>query len=146
MRPEAVPDHATPSSAAAAAPASSVRPAWCLLLLARLPFGLLYGCAALIGALAYYVYPYRVHVVRENLTRAFPDFDDARLQQVIRAYYLGFAQMLVEVLKATRLSPAELRRRVRIVNLEPVRALLAQGHSVLLVAAHQGNWEWMLLA
>jgi KDO2-lipid IV(A) lauroyltransferase len=40
----------------------------------------------------------------------------------------------------------ELRRRVRILNLEAPRALLAQGQSVLLVAAHQCNWEWMLLA
>ncbi len=42
--------------------------------------------------------------------------------------------------------PDEFRRRVRIVNLEAPRALLARGQSVLLVAAHQCNWEWMLLA
>jgi KDO2-lipid IV(A) lauroyltransferase len=134
---------ATSSAPQAEAPAHS---AWWVLLLARLPLGFLYGCAALIGALAFHVYPYRVHVVRENLARAFPDFDEARLRQVIRGYYAGFAQMLVEVLKATRLAPAELRRRVCIANLAPARALLAQGQSVLLVAAHQANWEWMLLA
>jgi Kdo2-lipid IVA lauroyltransferase/acyltransferase len=42
--------------------------------------------------------------------------------------------------------PDEIRRRVRIFNLEPLRELLAKGQSVLLVAAHQCNWEWMLLA
>jgi KDO2-lipid IV(A) lauroyltransferase len=43
------------------------------------------------------------------------------------------------------MAPEEIRRRVRIVNLEAPRALLAQGKSVLCVAAHQCNWEWMLL-
>ena len=64
----------------------------------------------------------------------------------MRGYYLGFAQMLVEVLKSVTLPAEEIRRRVRIVNLDAPRALLAQGQSVLLVAAHQCNWEWMLLA
>jgi len=40
----------------------------------------------------------------------------------------------------------QIRRRVSIVNLEAPRAHLEQGQSVLLVAAHQCNWEWMLLA
>ena len=35
---------------------------------------------------------------------------------------------------------------MHIVGMEQARALLAQGQSVLLVAAHQCNWEWMLLA
>ena len=35
---------------------------------------------------------------------------------------------------------------MQILNVEAPRALLSQGQSVLLVAAHQCNWEWMLLA
>ena len=54
--------------------------------------------------------------------------------------------MAAEIVKGTVLPPADIRRRVRIVNLEEPQALLARGQSVLLVAAHQGNWEWMLLA
>ena len=114
--------------------------------MARIPLRALYGFAGLLGWLALRVFPYRERVVRENLTRAFPDFDEARLRSVMRGYYLGFAQMLVEVIKAVSLPADEIRRRVRIVNLEAARALLEQGQSVLLVAAHQCNWEWMLLA
>jgi KDO2-lipid IV(A) lauroyltransferase len=64
----------------------------------------------------------------------------------MRRYYLGFAQMLMEIVKSVRMPAEELRQRVRMVNVEAPRALLAQGKSVLLVAAHQCNWEWMLLA
>src|SRR4029079_18555398 len=57
-----------------------------------------------------------------------------------------FAQMLAEIIKVPSLSADQLRRRVRILNVEQPRELLAGGKPVLLVAAHQCNWEWMLLA
>jgi KDO2-lipid IV(A) lauroyltransferase len=121
-------------------------PAWWVRLVARIPLRLLYGLASLLGWLSVHVYAYREHVVRENLQKAFPDLDEAQMRAVIGAYYLSFAQMLVEVVKSAVMSPEEIRRRVRAPNLELIRAPLDQGQSVLLVAAHQCNWEWMLLA
>jgi KDO2-lipid IV(A) lauroyltransferase len=85
-------------------------------------------------------------VVRENLSKSFPELDEAALRSVMRRYYHSFADVLVEVIKAVSLRPEEIRRRVRIINLDLPRALLTQGKSVLLVAAHQCNWEWMLLS
>jgi Kdo2-lipid IVA lauroyltransferase/acyltransferase len=127
-------------------PLAPARPAWWARLVARIPLRALYGFAGFLGWLTFRVFPYREHVVRENLIRAFPDFDEPQLRAVMRGYYLGFAQMLAEVIKSVTLPAEEIRRRVRIVNLDAPRALLAQGQSVLLVAAHQCNWEWMLLA
>ena len=126
--------------------ATPVRFAWWARLLARIPLSVLYGFASLIGWLTFRLFPYREQLVRENLGKAFPAFDETQLRSVIRRYYLGFAEMLVEIIKAVRLPADEIRRRVRIVNLETPRELLARGQSVLLVAAHQCNWEWMLLA
>jgi Kdo2-lipid IVA lauroyltransferase/acyltransferase len=122
------------------------RSAWWGRLLARLPLRVLYGLAGLIGWITFHWYPYRERLVRENLTKAFPQLDERELRDVIRRFYLGFAQMLMEIIKSVSLPAEELRRRVRIVNLEAPRAFLARGQSVLLVAAHQCNWEWMLLA
>src|SRR5256885_10121153 len=114
-------------------PLAPARSAWWARWLARIRLRALYGFAGLLGWLAYGASPSRQHLVRENLTRAFPDFDEARLRSVMRGYYLGFAQMLVEVIKSVTLPAEEIRRRVRIVNLDAPRALLAQGQSVLLV-------------
>lgn len=122
------------------------RPVWWARLIARVPLTALYGFAGFIGWLTFRFFPYREHIVRENLSKAFPSFTEPQLHEVMRRYYLGFAEMLMEIIKSARMPPAELRERVRIVNLEAPRALLAQGQSVLLVAAHQCNWEWMLLA
>jgi len=122
------------------------RPAWWVRALARVPLPALYGLASLIGWLADHVARYRAPLIRASLTKAFPELPEAELRSVMRRYYVGYAQMLVELLKGAALAPADIRGRVRIVNLEEPRALLARGQSVLLVAAHQCNWEWMLLA
>ncbi|HVY82236.1 MAG TPA: lysophospholipid acyltransferase family protein [Steroidobacteraceae bacterium] len=114
-------------------------------MLAALPFPALYALASLLGWLAYRVFPYRQEVVRENLTKAFPELDEAGLQAIMKRYYHGFAQVLVELIKAASLPPDEFLKRVRITGLEGPRALLDAGKPVLLVAAHQCNWEWLLL-
>lgn len=134
------------SPARDAAAASLPPSAWWVRLVSHLPFAVLYALADVLGWLAYRVFPYRDHVVRENLSLAFPETDAAGMSLIRRRYYAGFADVLVEVIKSATLPAEEFRRRVRIVGLEQPQALLAQGQSVLLAAAHQCNWEWMLLA
>jgi KDO2-lipid IV(A) lauroyltransferase len=122
------------------------RPAWWVQALSRLPLAALYWITGLGGWLAFRVVPYRAQLVHGSLAKAFPDFSEQQLQAVRRRYCLGFAQMLAEIVKGPALAAADIRRRVHIVNLEEPQALLARGQSVLLIAAHQCNWEWMLLA
>jgi Kdo2-lipid IVA lauroyltransferase/acyltransferase len=121
------------------------RPAWWVRLISKVPMVLLDRLADLLGWLAFRVFPYREHVVRENLTKAFPELDATGIRKIMRAYYDGFAQMLVELLKGATLSAPQITQRVKIHNLDKVQDYLAKGQSVLLVAAHQCNWEWMLL-
>src|SRR5690348_17196928 len=105
--------------------------AWWVRLLAAVPLSLLYGFASLLGWLAYRVFPYRRDLVRGNLMLAFPEMDEPALQRTMRDYYAGFAQMLVEIIKSAKMPAEEIRRRVRIRNLEQPRQLLDQGRSVL---------------
>jgi Kdo2-lipid IVA lauroyltransferase/acyltransferase len=125
---------------------AAARPTWWVRAFARVPFPLLYAFARFLAFLADRVFPYRRHVVTENLRIAFPEFDAVRLRQVIRDYYRGFADMLIEIVKSAQLTREELTERVRIVNLDLLQQELARGKPVLCVAAHQCNWEWMLLA
>jgi len=122
------------------------RSAWWVRALAALPLPALYAFASFLAWISYRVFPYRQHVIRENVSKAFPELDQAGIRDLMRRYYANFAQVLVEVIKAARLPASEIRRRVRIVNPEAVRESLAAGSPVLLVAAHQCNWEWMLLS
>jgi Kdo2-lipid IVA lauroyltransferase/acyltransferase len=142
ISPATPPDRPRPSAAASSPP----RSAWWVRLLSRVPLGVLYRLADLLGWLAFAVFPHREEVVRTNLSLCFPELDEGELRRIRRRYYAGFADVLVEVIKSATIRPEEIRRRVRMVGIEGPRALLAQGQSVLLAAAHQGNWEWMLLA
>lgn len=126
--------------------AQAGRSAWWVRLAAALPWRLLYGLADFLAWLAWRVIPYHADVVRENLTIAFPELDTRQLRELMRGYYRGFGEVLVEVVKAASLRPEEIRRRVAIEGLASVRERIAGGTPVLLVAAHQCNWEWMLLA
>ena len=125
--------------------AQAGRSAWWVRLVSALPWRLLYGFAHFLAWLAWRVVPYRSDVVRVNLSIAFPALSARELSDVMRHYYRGFGEVLVEVVKAARLPADEIRGRVTITGLASVRERIASGTPVLLVAAHQCNWEWMLL-
>jgi KDO2-lipid IV(A) lauroyltransferase len=119
-------------------------PAW-LRALALLPLPAWYAIASLLAFLGWKVFPHRRHVVEGNLRACFPEWDDATRERVIGQFYRGFADVFVEVVHAVRMSRASLDRRMRIVNPGLAREEVARGKPVLLMAAHQGNWEWLLL-
>ncbi len=120
--------------------------AWWLRLLAALPMPLLNAISSCVAFLAWRVFPFRGPVVRANLQTAFPQLDAARLTDLMRRYYAGYSDVLFEIIKSARLSAPELRANVRFINLEFAQAYLRRGRPVILLAGHQCNWEWMLLA
>jgi KDO2-lipid IV(A) lauroyltransferase len=111
----------------------------------RVPLTVWYPVARFLAWMSWRVIPYRRHVVEANLKASFPEWNDDERERVIRDYYRGFGDMLVEIMRSLRLTPEELQRRVVLRNPEMAREEIAKGKPVLLVAAHQANWEWMLL-
>ena len=114
-------------------------------LISWLPFPLLYATAWVAYLLLYYVAGYRKAVVRENLLKAFPGKSEREITVLAKKFYRQLSQVAFEIVKARRMSKADFRQRVRLVN----PALLRQysndvGESVILLTIHQGNWEWML--
>lgn len=113
-------------------------------LLSRVPLWAFYGLAAFVAWAAYRLFRYRRHVIAEQLDKAFPDREPAERERIHRQFLANYCQVMVEILKSASLPPEALARRVRLVNVEPVRAHLAAGKSVLLLTSHMGNWEWLL--
>ncbi|HEX4024019.1 MAG TPA: lysophospholipid acyltransferase family protein [Steroidobacteraceae bacterium] len=112
----------------------------------QLPFALLYALAGALAFLLRYVVRYRVPVARANLRRCFPDRSNAQINRLLRLYYRHLAQVAVEFLKTATMSAEALNARVALVHLERVHAEFRAGRSVLLLGAHQCNWEWSLQA
>jgi len=114
-------------------------------LLSWLPFPVLYATARMAYLLLYYVAGYRKAVVRENLGRAFPDKSEKEITVLAKKFYLQLAQVALEIVKARRMSKADFRQRVKVVNPELLQQYSNDYQdSVIVLTIHQGNWEWML--
>lgn len=91
------------------------------------------------------LWPHRGPIVLEHLRRAFPEGSEAERLALRRQFYASYADVLVEIIKSAGISGAELDRRMRFSNLEQLQQSLRDGTPVILLAAHQCNWEWILL-
>jgi KDO2-lipid IV(A) lauroyltransferase len=115
-------------------------------LLAAIPFPAWYAFASVVAWLGEHVFRYRRQVVDMQLRKCFPEFDDAEITRVRRGFYLNFADVLVESIKALSIDGEELDRRVELLDLDIVRDHIRAGRSVILVTSHICNWEWTLQA
>jgi KDO2-lipid IV(A) lauroyltransferase len=117
---------------------------WLLLGLAYLPYSVLYLLSEGIYFLLAYVVRYRWRVVTENLRNSFPEKSEAEIKRIGKAFYRHFAQVMVEILKLTRMSDTELKRRVVFRNPEVLERHYQAGRMALGLSSHAGNWEWVL--
>jgi KDO2-lipid IV(A) lauroyltransferase len=125
------------------APAS---PAPWLRVLGLVPMPVMYTLAWLLALFMRHVLRYRVAVVRENLRLALPELDTAARERVLGRQYHKLTEVLFELPWLTIASRPQVSARVRLPDLAAVRAELAAGRPVLLLAAHLCNWEWLLQA
>lgn len=120
--------------------------AWWIRLISHLPWTVIYGLSTLLIWCVRHVFRYRVRVARDNLRRCFPACSEAQIDRLLSQNYRHLAQVVAEFFKTATMSAEELRSRVILVNLERVHAETRAGRSVLLLGAHQCNWEWSLHA
>lgn len=111
-----------------------------------LPMSFVYKISDGIAFLLHRVVKYRKAVVLENLARCFPDYSNEKRNQIAKDSYRNLADIMVEGIKGFSLSPDELRKRYQFKNLGPLQAAMNEGKSIIVVAAHYGNWEWGALA
>lgn len=85
---------------------------------------------------------FRKHVVVENLRRAFPEWSDEKLAEVVRAQYDSFGSLLFEFLRSFHPNFSKILDREctceGLENLDKAREL---GKGALVMTAHIGNWE-----
>jgi len=114
--------------------------------MARLPLSILYLFSDMLGFLAFYVLKYRYKVVIENMQKSFPEKSEKEIKRLTKQFYFNLSDWVVETLKASEMSENDLKKRVKFLNTAPLENHLKNGKSVIVMATHQFNWEWMLLA
>lgn len=114
--------------------------------LAHLPVGCLYFLSSVLAFVLEHIARYRHKTIAKNLAIAFPEKNVAERRQLAHQFYSYLADVIVEVIMLSRMSHEELARRFDIEGLNEVIRRMDTGQSVILLSAHQGNWEWMLAA
>ncbi|WP_371744455.1 phosphatidylinositol mannoside acyltransferase [Georgenia sp. TF02-10] len=81
-----------------------------------------------------------VRQLERNLARLRPGLGRRALRRLSRAGMRSYLRYYYEVFRLPRLTPDQIRARVRTVGADPVRADLAEG-SVVCALGHAGNWD-----
>jgi Kdo2-lipid IVA lauroyltransferase/acyltransferase len=113
-------------------------------LLSRLPWAALYAFSRFLYLLAFYVARHRRHVIHEQLEKVYPQASERQRTAIHQQFLRNFCDVMVEILKSVSMSEAEMRARMRVMNVEVARRYLDANQSVIFVTSHLGNWEWLL--
>ncbi len=116
-----------------------------VLLLSKLPLGVLYGLSSCLYWILYRFIGYRKSVVRKNLKNSFPELSGKELLAIERTFYRNFFEFTVETLKSFSLSKEELEKRVTMKNPE-VLGQFEGKTSIMVMGSHFFNWELMAVA
>jgi len=119
---------------------------WWLRLAALAPLPVLYAKCGALAWMARVLVRLRWREVTDNLAACFPDLTARERHRIARANYQHFAQMIAELIASSRMTPRQLAARVSIQNPELPRDMLDAGRPVLILAAHQSNWDLVLYA
>lgn len=117
-----------------------------IVIVAIIPWGLIYGYSNLMAKLLHKVLKYRVRVTRSNLRLAFPEKSDAELAVIEKQSYQNLADISVEALKGFTMRNSAIRERHKILNPELLDYYYNQKQSIIGVAGHLNNWEWGALS
>lgn len=117
-----------------------------LRLLSLAPLAFLHLVADVLFLVLYYLLGFQRALVVDNIAKAFPATPPRAVRRLAARSYRNALHVLFETVSAQRLSQAQLAQRVTIENPQLVTGLLQRYTTIVAVAAHQGNWEWLQLA
>lgn len=103
----------------------------------------MYMISDMLYYVVYYIVKYRRSIVRKNLTECFPEKSIDEIEKIEKKFYRFFTDILMESLKMFSISPKEMKRRMKFVNVEGIKATMKKGKSASVFMGHYGNWEWV---
>ncbi|CAG5018081.1 Lipid A biosynthesis lauroyltransferase [Dyadobacter sp. CECT 9275] len=99
--------------------------------------------SGLIALLLLYLWPYRREVIRKNLAGSFPEMPETERRGIQKRYLKHVADLVSETFLITHLKRNELTNVVQFENISLLKNLIQSGNSIVLMASHYGNWEYL---
>ncbi len=113
-----------------------------LRLFSLLPFRIIYFFSDILYCWVCYILKYRRKVIWCNLQKAFPNKTAYEKKKILQQYYRHLCDLTLEFFKALTISKKQIRKRCVFNNVSLLHRLYAQKRHIILVMAHNGNWEW----
>jgi len=114
--------------------------------LTYIPLPILYGCGFVAYCIVFHLMRWRRDRAEADVANAFPEKSPEQRARIVRQCYRNLADTMVEALWGFGASAEALKARVRFVDAELIRRAIDNKQTLVLLAAHHGNWEWLLLA
>jgi KDO2-lipid IV(A) lauroyltransferase len=112
----------------------------------RIPLPLGQALGRALGSLAYLVARRERNKALRNIGMAWPEWDEAKRRDTIKAMFRHFGMSLFEIAWMRNMDVAARDRLTDIEGAEPLLQALDAGRGVVVFTAHIGNWEWMSYA
>lgn len=111
--------------------------------LSYIPFWMLYILSDMLYFVAYYVVKYRRPLVRKNLIECFPEKSEKEIIKIEKGFYHFLVDTIMESVKMFSITPKEMKRRMKLMNVDGLMETMREGRSASVFMGHYGNWEWV---
>tara|TARA_B100001939_G_scaffold164177_1_gene141512 strand:+ start:1226 stop:2107 length:882 start_codon:yes stop_codon:yes gene_type:complete len=114
-------------------------------LISRMGFRMLYVFSDFMYYVLYYIFRYRIKVVRENLKLVFPEMPTGQRISIEKKYYRYLADIFLESFKSMNISESEMKKRYKFKNPELLEKIYKKNQNLILIAGHYCSWEWVFI-
>jgi KDO2-lipid IV(A) lauroyltransferase len=115
-------------------------------LLSYLPLTVLYILSDFLFLISFHIIRYRRKLTKTNIKNSFPEKSEQELKTIEKEFYKNLCDYAVEMLKLLTISKEDLSRRMVFKNPEVTENFKKQNKSILFLASHQFNWEWLMVS
>ena len=112
-------------------------------LFSLLPFWIIFAISRFAYFFLFIVFGYRKKVVYQNLRNSFPNKSDEEIHSDAKSFYKHFCEVFLESVKLLTIPSKQIKKRYAFKNMELLNKFYDKQKSIILYAAHLGNWEWM---
>ena len=114
-----------------------------LYLFSLLPFWILFVISRFAYFFLFIIFGYRKKVVYQNLRNSFPNKSGEEIHSDAKSFYKHFCEVFLESVKLLTIPGKQIKKRYAFRNIELLDKFYDNQKSIILYAAHLGNWEWM---
>ncbi|MFH1868428.1 MAG: lysophospholipid acyltransferase family protein [Candidatus Omnitrophota bacterium] len=106
-----------------------------------MPLKMGYKLAIFVSSIYRFFYKTDREAVKDNMRALFPDYNEKRLDSMVRELYINFGKYLIDFFRFSKIDNDYVKKYVKLEGIEHLTNALGGNKGVIAVTAHLGNWE-----